>query len=362
MTDEEKTKEELIDELKVLRRAVSEYEQAVTDRKQIEDAIKRSEKEKALILQNTFELVVYRNKDMETVWASQQLADWLGCTQEQMIGRVCYKARYDRDAPCDDCWVVKTMKTKESQELENNSPDGKTWFVKCNPVFDDDGNIAGTVEISQDITARKLAEQGLKKHLRLLNQVISGTKDALTRIMEVKDPYTSGHQRRVTKLACAIAENMDFSTAQIDGINLAGLLHDIGKIAVPSEILNKPRSLTDLEFNIIKTHPQVAFDVLKSIKFPWPIAEIVYQHHERMNATGYPRKLSGEEILLEAKILSVADVVEAISSFRPYRPALGIDAAIKEIEEKKGILYDRDVVAVCTRLFREKRFEFDVIE
>lgn len=362
MQDSDKTKEELMEEVKLLRQFLSEYEQAAVERKEIEDAIKRSEREKALILENTFELIIYRNTKMETIWASQPLIDWLGCTREEMVGRICYKARYNRDEPCDDCWVVKTMETKQSQELENTSDNGKIWFVKCNPVFDDDHEVIGTVEISQDITARKLAEHGLRQHLERLGKIINGTKDALARIMEVKDPYTSGHQRRVTKLACAIAEVMDFSTAQIDGMNLAGLLHDIGKIAVPSEILNKPRGLTDLEFNIVKTHPQVAFDILKSIDFPWPIAEIVYQHHERMNCTGYPRRLSGDDMLLESKILSVADVVEAISSFRPYRPALGTDAAIHEIVEKSGVLYDRDVVNVCAKLFRERHFEFSVME
>jgi putative nucleotidyltransferase with HDIG domain len=176
--------------------------------------------------------------------------------------------------------------------------------------------------------------------------------------VEMRDPYTAGHQRRVSKLACAIAREIGLPGAQIEGIRMAGEIHDIGKIYVPAEILSKPGKLTDIEFTIIKTHAQVGYDILKNIEFPWPIADIVVQHHERLNGSGYPAGLKGGAILPEANIIIVADVVEAMSSHRPYRPAHGIDTALAEIVQNKGVLYDAAVVDHCVRLFKEKRFSF----
>lgn len=359
MSEIDKTKEELENEIKELRTRLSTLKYAEDQRSQVEETLRQSEQEKALILENICDLVVYRNKHMETIWASRPLLDWLHCTKEEVIGRVCYKARYGRDEPCEECWVIKAMVTGRPQKRENRSPDGKVWFVTCNPVFDETGAIIGTVEISQDITERKDAEEQLNQSLERLEKLIEGTKYALTRIVDVKDPYTSGHQRRVTQLACAIGKDMDLSKNQIDGLNLAGLLHDVGKIAVPGEILNKPRGLTELEFSIVKTHPQVAYDILKTIEFPWPIADIVFQHHERLDGSGYPEGLEGDRILFEARVLAVADVVEAISSHRPYRPALGIEAALKEITLYKGLRFDSDVVGSCVHLFRERGFTFN---
>jgi putative nucleotidyltransferase with HDIG domain len=178
-------------------------------------------------------------------------------------------------------------------------------------------------------------------------------------VVEMRDPYTAGHQKRVTDLAVAIAKDMGFSADKIDGIRMAGLIHDIGKISAPAEILAKPGRITENEFALIKEHPRVGYDILKKIEFPWPVAKIVLQHHERMNGSGYPQGLQGKYILLEARIIAVADVVESIASFRPYRPALGIQAALKEITEDKGTLYDAQVADACLKLFSEKRFTFD---
>jgi HD-GYP domain-containing protein (c-di-GMP phosphodiesterase class II) len=177
--------------------------------------------------------------------------------------------------------------------------------------------------------------------------------------VEARDPYTSGHQRRVADLARAIAQEMGLTEDQVDGIRMSGAIHDIGKISVPSEILSKPSKLSDLEFSLIKTHPIVGYNILKDIDFPWPIAEITLQHHERINGSGYPKGISGNEILLEAKILAVADVVEAIASHRPYRPAHTIDVALNEIVQNKGILYDPEVVAACLRVFKEKSYHLN---
>jgi putative nucleotidyltransferase with HDIG domain len=185
------------------------------------------------------------------------------------------------------------------------------------------------------------------------------TVNTLASTVEMRDPYTAGHQRRVTILACAIAEEIGLTEEQFDGLRLAGMIHDIGKITVPIEILNKPGRISETEFNIIKTHPQAGYNLLREIEFPWPVAQIVLQHHERLDGSGYPQGLKDGTIMLEAKILAVADVVEAMASHRPYRPALGIEAALEEIAKNRDILYDHEIVDVCHRLFTEKGFRLE---
>jgi len=209
----------------------------------------------------------------------------------------------------------------------------------------------------QELTERKRVEVELQDSLRRLRTALEGTIRAIALTVETRDPYTAGHQRRVADLARAIATKMGLPKDQIDGIRMAGAIHDIGKVSIPGEILSKPGRLTDIEFNLIKTHPQIGYEILKSIDFPWPVAQIVLQHHERINGSGYPAGLTGEEILLEARILGVADVVEAMSSHRPYRSALGIDKALEEISRNKGILYDPDVVNACLELLTKNGFK-----
>jgi putative nucleotidyltransferase with HDIG domain len=207
-----------------------------------------------------------------------------------------------------------------------------------------------------DVTERKQAEQALQNSYHKLRESLIATVNTLASTVEMKDPYTAGHQRRVTILACAIAEEMGLTEEQFDGLRMAGLLHDIGKINVPAEILNKSGRISDTEFNIIKIHPQAGHDLLKEIEFPWPVARIVLQHHERLDGSGYPQGLRGEEIMLEARILAVADVVEAMASRRPYRPASSIEAALHEITINKGTLYDPDATDICAKLFTAKGF------
>jgi len=199
----------------------------------------------------------------------------------------------------------------------------------------------------------------LQDTLENLRKAMGGTIQVISSTVEMRDPYTAGHQQRVTTLACTIATEMGLPEDRIEGLRMAGIIHDLGKIAVPAEILSKPGEITEAEFGIIKSHPQVGNDILKDIEFPWPIAQIVYQHHERMDGSGYPQGLSGEDILMEARILAVADIVEAMASHRPYRPALGIDVALEEISENKGVLYDPEVVDACLKIFREKNFRFE---
>ena len=219
--------------------------------------------------------------------------------------------------------------------------------------------IALNKRMKREITERERAEDELKESFKKLRKTLEGTVHAMAIVGEARDPYTAGHQRRVAELACAIAKEMDLHEEQIEGIRIAGLLHDIGKMSIPTEILTKPGRLTEIEFTFIKNHPQVGFDILKGIEFPWRIAQIVLQHHERLDGSGYPSGLLIRDILLEARILGVADVVEAMSSHRPYRAARGIDKALGEILENSGLLYDPKVVNICLKVFAEKRFGFE---
>jgi len=224
---------------------------------------------------------------------------------------------------------------------------------------EESGQPSGQVIVFKDVTSRRQTEQELQESWARLRRALKGTIQAISTTIEMRDPYTAGHQRRVAQLAEAVAREMNLPEVKIEGIRFAAQIHDIGKIYVPAEILSKPTKLTDLEYTIIKTHPQAGYEILKNIEFPWPIAEIVLQHHERLNGSGYPAGLKDGEILLEARILAIADVVEAMSSHRPYRPSCGIDKALEEIGLNNGLLYEPEAVAACQRLFLEKAFSFD---
>ncbi|MEW6187019.1 MAG: HD domain-containing phosphohydrolase [Thermodesulfobacteriota bacterium] len=214
-----------------------------------------------------------------------------------------------------------------------------------------------TSALRAEISVRRQAEDELRNSLEALRKAIGATVQVMVAAVETKDPYTAGHQIRVADLSRAIATEMVFPKDKIEGIRLAGSIHDIGKLSIPAEILSKPTKLSETELALIKEHSWKGYEILKHVESPWPLAEIVYQHHERMNGSGYPRNLKGDEILMEARIMAVADVVESMSSYRPYRPALGIEAALKEIEENRGALYDEAVADACLRLFRIKGFK-----
>ena len=216
----------------------------------------------------------------------------------------------------------------------------------------------GRVWSFRDITANKRAEIDLRESLLSLRKALDGIIQAVALTVEKRDPYTAEHQRRVADLARAIATQMGLSRIQINGIRIAGSIHDLGKICVPSDILSKPGRLTEHEFGIIKAHPGVGYDILKSIEFPWPIAQTILQHHERLDGSGYPAGLTDNHIIVEARIVAVSDVVEAMSSHRHYRPALGIDMALDEIQKGSGTAYDPDAVDACTSLFKTGHFQF----
>jgi len=226
-------------------------------------------------------------------------------------------------------------------------------------IRDKEGNPLCLADVITDITDLKRAEEELKRTAEKLRRSLVGTIQAMSIIEETRDPYTAGHQRRVSNLARIIAQEMALPNDTVDTIRMAGIIHDIGKMSVPAEILSKPGKLTDIEMSLIKVHAQSGYDILKDVELPYPIAEIVLQHHERIDGSGYPNGLKGDRILIEARIIAVADVVEAISSHRPYRPAKGIDVALEEIENNAGLLYDREVARICLKLFREEGFRFE---
>ncbi len=220
-------------------------------------------------------------------------------------------------------------------------------------------HVSGVVLVIRDISDARKAEEELRQSLRNLRRTLEETVTALAMTTEKRDPYTAGHQQRVAKLASAIGIKLGLTDDKIEGLRVAALLHDLGKIYIPAEILSKPARLTDMEMGIMKTHSEVGYDILKRVSFPWPVADIVLQHHERIDGSGYPQGLKGEDILPDAKIIMVADVVEAMSSHRPYRAALGLQLALEEIETHKGGRYPRDVVEACLELFRKDDFSLE---
>jgi PAS domain S-box-containing protein/putative nucleotidyltransferase with HDIG domain len=259
--------------------------------------------------------------------------------------------------------IVKKLFDKGASigEIVGRRKDGSIFNVQllASIITDKSGRPFNMMASFIDITERKKAEQQVKQGYEKLQRTMEATIYTISKIIETRDPYTAGHQNTVSQLAVAIAQEMKLPEDKIEGIRIAALVHDIGKINIPAEILSKPSKLNEMEFSLIKNHPKVGYDILRKIDFPWPVAKIVLQHHEKIDGSGYPQGLKGEKILLEAKIIGVADVVEAMSSHRPYRPSLGIDKALEEIIQNRGVLYDPEVVDVCLKLFKEKDFKFE---
>ena len=244
-------------------------------------------------------------------------------------------------------------------QLEMTRKDGTTVWVETKASFirDENQRPVGIMGLTRDITERKKVEDELQQTIESLRKAVSTTIQVLVSAAGARDPYTAGHQIRSADLAREIASEMGLCNDKIEGIRIAGSIHDIGKLSIPAEILSKPIKLTEIEFALIKEHARSGYEMLKDVKSPWPLAEVVYQHHERMDGSGYPRNMKGDEILIEARIMAVADVVEAMASHRPYRPALGIEAALEEIEKNKGIIYDHAVAEACLRLFGQKGYQ-----
>ncbi len=244
-----------------------------------------------------------------------------------------------------------------SQEavLKYNSPKYSNVTIKGVPIFENN-NFTGSVVLIEDLTERIIAEKKLKRSYEKLRKATEDIVQAMAATSEMRDPYTAGHQKKTGELAIAIAKEMDLEQDRLEAIRFAGMIFDIGKISVPSDILSKPGKISHFEFDVVKNHSKVGYDILKKIEFPWSIAKIVYQHHERLNGSGYPNRLTEDQIMLESKVLAVADVVEAMTSHRPYRAAIPVEDALKEIKKNKSKLYDPDVVDACVIVFEKEKF------
>jgi PAS domain S-box-containing protein/putative nucleotidyltransferase with HDIG domain len=244
-------------------------------------------------------------------------------------------------------------------EESNDEPNGKRTYLSTKfALRDQTGSITAVCGISTDITEKKRAEEEIARQFEQLKTAFMGTVDVATTLCELRDPYTAGHQRRVGMLAQAIGAELGLDANRTEGLRVAGYLHDIGKMMIPAEILSKPGKLSSIEYQLLQGHAQAGYEVLRNVTFPWPLAEVALQHHERMDGSGYPQGLKGEAILLEARIMSVADVVEAMASHRPYRPGLGVDAALEEIALHRGTRFDQNAVDACIRLFRQRDYKF----
>ena len=331
---------------------------------ELEEQHKEAEEKYRTLYESSKDGIVFSGMEGNLLDANQAFLDMLGYSIEE-IKRLTYQKITPKKWHEVDADILKNqiMTRGYSKEFE------KEYFKKDRTLLsiaiiawllkDKQGKPLGLWGIIRDITERKQAEQKLLQSHNKLLKTMEDTIYTIGKITETRDPYTAGHQKNVSQIATFIAQEMKLPKDKIEGIRIASLVHDVGKISVPAEILNKPIKLSDIEFNLIKDHSQVGYDILKSIEFPWPIEKIVLQHHERLNGSGYPRGLKGEDIIIEARIIGVADVIDAMSSHRPYRPALGIDAALEEISQNKGTLYDSEVVNACLKLFKEKGFKFN---
>jgi PAS domain S-box-containing protein/putative nucleotidyltransferase with HDIG domain len=306
----------------------------------------------------------YLVTDAQTIIAesNQAAASMLKVAHGSLTGMTLahFVAEADRAAFQSSLIQLREGGAKRNWEFCLQTGEGLPFSVSANVSAQTDhrDQLVRVLWLLRDIREGKAEEERLKSLFSGMKSSFHGIVDAMAEAVEIKDPQTAGHQQRVAQLAVAIGREMDFSLHRLEGLRVAGLLHDIGKIAVPSEILSKPGELNNLECEFIKSHCQIGFDLMKNIDFPWPVLQAILQHHERMNGSGYPAGLTDTDIILEAKILGVADVVEAMICSRPYGPAQGIDRALEEIHQNTGILYDPEVVTVCLKLFVEHGFSF----
>jgi HD-GYP domain-containing protein (c-di-GMP phosphodiesterase class II) len=320
--------------------------------KQLEKEVKYREKtEKALhVSEINFRNMIYSNADGVLILDKNSIVKFMNPAAEAIFGT---KAKHFVGRAFEHLIIP-----DKPTELDIITGDGKSSVAEMRVMETEWEGESAYLASLRDITGRKRMQQKLQLSLDNLRKVMDGTISAMAMAVEMRDPYTSGHQHRVAALAQAIAVEIRLSAENIEGVYMAASIHDIGKISLPAEILSKPVKLTDIERKMIQAHSKVGYDILKGIDFSWPIAQIVLQHHERIDGSGYPHGLGGEEILIGARIVGVADVVETMASHRPYRPSLGLDKALEEVSHNRGRLYDQEVVDACLKLFNAKGFAF----
>jgi len=336
-----------------LREAKNRQERRIT-----EIQLRKSEEKYRVLFEDSRDAIYLNNQEGELIDCNMSTLELFGYSREEMLG-INTKAvfvNHDEYRRLQDEIVQKESVREFKAKLRKKDGTEMDCLITSTVRQAKDKSKLGYQGIIRDISELVSSRKQIDKTLNDLRKALGGTIEAMALTVETRDPYTAGHQRRVSNLARGIATEMGVSEDQIQGVRMAGVIHDIGKISVPGEILSKPGKISQNEFGIIKEHPQVGYNILKTVDFSWPIAQIVLQHHERMDGSGYPNGISGENILLEARILAVADVVEAMASHRPYRPALGIDIALKEISKNRGSSYDPKVVDACLRLFNEKGY------
>ena len=336
-----------------LREAKNRQERRIT-----EIQLRKSEEKYRVLFEDSRDAIYLNNQEGELIDFNLSTLELFGYSREEMLG-INTKAVFvnpDEYRRLQDEIVQKESVREFKAKLRKKDGTEMDCLITSTVRQAKDKSKLGYQGIIRDISELVSSRKQIDKTLNDLRKALGGTIEAMALTVETRDPYTAGHQRRVSNLARGIATEMGVSEDQIQGVRMAGVIHDIGKISVPGEILSKPGKISQNEFGIIKEHPQVGYNILKTVDFSWPIAQIVLQHHERMDGSGYPNGISGENILLEARILAVADVVEAMASHRPYRPALGIDIALKEISKNRGSSYDPKVVDACLRLFNEKGY------
>ena len=331
----------------------------ITERKRADEALRAAtEQFRGLVEQSI--AGTYIIQDGTFAYMNPRFAEIFGYgSADELVGRdpLSLVAEKDRGA------VAENIRRRAEGEVQSvaydftaQRKDGTTVEVGVHGARATYRGRPAIIGLIQDISEKKRAEEQIRHYVAQLENAFMQSVEVATTLSEMRDPYTAGHERRVAEIAVAIGAELGFDARRQEGLRVAGYLHDIGKITVPAEILAKPAKLTPLEYELIKGHPQASHDVLKNVEFPWPVAEIARQHHERIDGSGYPQGLKGEAILLEARILAVADTVEAMSSHRPYRPGLGIDKALAEIERGRGTAYDPEVADACLKLFREKGY------
>lgn len=334
--------------------------QDISERLRAEQSLRESEERFRAMIEQSISGTCIIGEDSRLVYVNPRLASILGyASGSQLVGR----PMLDLVVPESRETVAANMSRRLAGQPRNARyhfdalrKDGSRVTLGAHGAA---GSYAGkrvVIAMVQDVTELLRAEEAIKGYVAKLEHAMRSTLEVVSKMVELRDPYTRGHERRVGEICAAIGTEIGLPDERIEGLRVAGGVHDVGKIAAPAEILSKPSQLTPAEYELVKQHAQLGYEILKDVEFPWPVAQVAWQHHERMDGSGYPRGLKGDEILIEARILAVADTVEAMSSHRPYRAGLGIDNALAEIERGGGTLYDPNVAGACLRLFREKGY------